>query len=1402
MSGFLCVTKQIFFSSIVLGSTLVLAAQSISSPEAETFRGAPFSSTVEELRAVSSAMPADHEFEAQVLLGEGTYRIAEDGSHTYQYRLIFRVDSKEGVDDWSEMSMQWDPWNEKPAQLHARVLQPDGHFVELDQKTITDAPVKGEDSETYSSEHERRAPLPGLTVGSIIEQTEVVEEKIPYFAAGSLFRFRFRNGVPTAHTRLSFEMPIAMPYKELIHDLPQLTVSRTEADGKRHVVYEANRMEATHASDINLSTNSPDTPMVEVATGESWAALAKAYSATSEPQTVPEDTKPILPADLPAGRMERIGAIVAQLHREVRYTGVEFGAAKLTPERPSEVIKRHYGDCKDKATLLVAMLRQAGIAANLALLSTGPGRDVSPDLPGMTQFDHAIVYVPAAGKDADLWIDATAQYFAPGSLPFDDEGRMALVISPATSGLIRTPDPKPEDSRLVETRVFTLSSHGPSHVMETSETSGVIDANYRSWYGGEDTKKIHESLEGYVKSAYLAKSLEKVSHGPVDDVSQPFRLMLDINQAKRGTTALDEAVVAIFPNMVLYGLPDWFGKAPAVVGPDTTADAKHEMDLAAANRAKTYVFRPYLDERHVRIVIPDGFVLRSLPPNKTTAIGMGTLTEEYSAAEKGVVTATFKFDTGPGTLTAEQALAMRDAALELNKRDYVGVSFDQVGTKELAAGHIRAALDADRALIAAQPADALPHVQIARALLAAGIGDEAHIEARRATALDPKLAIAFSTLGWTLEHDSLGVRFGKDYDLPGAIAAYKKAIVLDPEDNDSRFDLAILYEFDAHGTRYAEDADMASAIAGYKELIERTKESNPAAAAQYRDNLFYALLFSHKYAELDGMLAKAPFSNAHAALAIASAAAQHGATVGITQADKGNVAGSDRSKNLNTAGTLLAQLRMYPEAATILQAGIAGGDAATTARQIEMYKNMKPASLAPLAASDPAAPMQRITIAMMAGTLTSQMVKDSLSRHAYSSETSSDLNAQKNLESSGMLRAIALKSGVSETVLLDILAGNMTFTPTGDDDSGYAIVMTTPGMAGEHVFVVREDGTYRVVADDGDNAEVGNEVLYALGEKKLKLAKSLLDWKRDLTHKAGGDDVFAGPLLPRFWTVDSTKPDADSPEAMRLAAISLLAGYMDAKPYLTEIAEAREKASGQRQTDFDLLLATAANGAEEPSLALRAAKRLMEDEPDSDIAVALAGQAYALEQDSSDWLTILTPRVAKRPKDRDLLMQQVRAYEAEKNFAAARVTQQAVLDSGKATSGDYNSFAWMGLFDNHLGEAELKAAQQSNMMSNNGSFADLHTLACVYAAMGRTTEARQVLTQAMEAGNESSPNSAVWYALGLIYEQYGAKDAALAAYGKVKAHEFDQHTYIDPTETYVLAQMRIKALTAAMQPGS
>jgi tetratricopeptide (TPR) repeat protein len=1390
VSGFLVLPGLLFLGSLSFPTSYAQGGSSLT--------GAAFSASAADLKAAAAAMPASKEHPAEILYEEANYKFAADGTMTYQHRLIYRVDSEEAVKDWAEISSSWDPWFEKQVQLHARVLETSGKFLELDQKTITDAPVKAEDSETFSSERERRAPLPGMAVGAIVEEQEITEEKTPYFAYGSLERYRFRESVPVARARIVVEEPVSMPFHEKVIHMPGLTVDRSEHDGVRRVVFEALNRDATYDADINLSTNDPLWGEVQFATGESWASVAQHYAAMTEPQTVTAEAEAMLPKDLPADRMAKIRAIVKTLHHEVRYTGVEFGAAKLTPMRPAEVMKRHYGDCKDKANLLVAMLRAAGIRANLALLLTGPDRDVTDDLPGMNQFDHAIVYVPGGAQgESPLWIDATAEHDAVGTLPYADKGRNALVVSAETKGLTRTPDAKPEDSILVETRTFKLAEYGPAHVDEVSDTQGWMDASYRSLYGGPETPKIREDMDSYVKNAFLAKKLTKIEHGDAGDLDKPFRLTLSADGAKRGNSSLTDAVVVVFPTGTLNNLPKWFSEKPAVIGPDTTPEEKREIERSHKARPERVAVRPFVYEQKSRILIPVGFEVRTLPSDKTTPIGPGSLTESYKTVSPGVVEVSFKFNTGPAEITAAEALAMRDAVLEVNKRDYVVIYFDQSGMKELSAGHIREALEIDRKLIAESPADALHHMQFSRALLMAGIGSEAQKEAQRGTELDPKLSAAYSNLGWVLQHNALGERFGKGFDLKGSVAAYGRAVELDPEDSDARYDLAILLEHDANGSRYAEDADLAGSIKTYKDLIELNKDKGDQAVAQYRENLLYTLLYAKQYAELDKLLTTLPSDNNHLALAITSAAAQHGSAAGIAQADKGNVSVTDRNRNLRVAGTEIANLHLYKEAADLVSAGMQGGDdAATAARSVELYRGLKAASLKPPSPGDPASPVQTGLVGIMAGTLTHAQAKGMMSRHAYSSDAALERDANKAVLSSGFLRMAAAKSGMKESVLLDLILGNTTSSAKGDDEKGWDILAQIPGAKADHTYVVKEDGVYRIAADGNadnvtDNTPLGNEVIWALSQGKTAGAKAMLDWKRDLQHKGGGDDPFEGSLMPRFWTIGSTKPGADSPEAMRLAAIALLAGSMDAKPYLAEIAALRERASGQRQTDLDILLATAAIYAEDPSAGMPAVQRLLAEEPDSLTALRLAGHGYALQGDSASWLKLIGDRLAKKPGDHDLLEQQAAAYEAAHDWKAAQATLQKVLDTGKATAADYNSYAWLGLFHDRLGDDITKAAQQSAQMGKNSSFGELHTLACIDAAQGKTTEAREVLKQAMLAASLSEPNSAVWYALGMIYEQYGAKDAALAAYRKVEAHEEDDHTYVDPVSTYVLAQARI-----------
>ena len=141
------------------------------------------------------------------------------------------------------------------------------------------------------------------------------------------------------------------------------------------------------------------------------------------------------------------------------------------PHNPAETLALKYGDCKDKATLLVAMLRAAGIPSYVALLNAGSRLDVPSELPGMGLFDHAIVYVP--GKPCTLdRCDRSIR--TPGQLPINDQGRHALIARPESTALTLTPESASRDNVLLELREIRLGENGPATVIEKTLPIGRV----------------------------------------------------------------------------------------------------------------------------------------------------------------------------------------------------------------------------------------------------------------------------------------------------------------------------------------------------------------------------------------------------------------------------------------------------------------------------------------------------------------------------------------------------------------------------------------------------------------------------------------------------------------------------------------------------------------------------------------------------------------------------------------------------------------------------------------------------------------------------------------------------------------------------------------------------------------
>jgi tetratricopeptide (TPR) repeat protein len=1369
---------------LLLTASPLLRAQIADWPLSDT----SFSTPAAQVQAAAAKIPTAKRADATVLYEEEDYKLDAAGRLTQTHLMIYRIETQAGVQSWSQASVEWEAFYQKTPKIDARVIQPNGTVVTLDQKTVTDVAAQGSDDGTYSDDRIHEAPLPALSPGAIVEVRTVCTDREPYFTAGGVYRNFFQRMVPIVRSRMVIEVPAGTPLVYKSAFLPNLVVKDEKKGGVRRLTFDQGHMDSWVGGDIDLPSDHPRVAWVAFSTGKSWAAVAAGYRRLAKPQIQPDAVKSLLPATRPKDRNALIAELVATLHQQVRYTGVEFGKARLQPRTSAEILQRHYGDCKDKASLLVAMLRAAGIPADMALLDAGPGLGTNPDLPGINLFDHAIVYVPASDGEGPLWIDATARYTKVGDLPYADHERRALIIAKNTTGLTMIPPATPQDSSLVETRKFVLADYGRAEAIESSQTSGFIDAEYRSFYGDSSSGNAQSTLENYAKQVYGAKSLTSIHHGVASDLTKPFLLTLDMAKVRRGDTEIGDAFVATFYGGIWNGLPGWFSTNADQDTQNLTPQQQKRRKEEIANRCADYEVPPFTAERIYRIVPPIGFTLRGLPSNETTPMGPASLTRTYSVDKQGVVTVDFRFTTGKSRYTPAEALALRQAITTLNKENAIVITFDQNGAKLLAQDKIRQALAVDRALIESHPKDALQHVRMAYALLHAGIGDEARAEATQATQLDPKSAVAWKALAWMMQHNLIGVLYGKGFDLQSAADAYKKAEALKPDDTHTMAALAGLYEYDENGTRYGSVANLNLAIQQYRAIAQKDKQ----AAEQYEDRLLFCLLYAHHYKQLLTELSSLPTSSVRDGLSIAATVATKGVPAGLQRANQVSGDTSRRDDALRRAGVELTWLRLYPQASRILSACVDGmSDASSIERQIQLYQNLHPYDAQPGKDTTPQGVVRQMMVDMLSGSWSDAQIGQLLAHHAYATVAEWQKTLKDNRQASGAMTTMAARIGLPPKVLADLTLGTMKLNTSGDDAHGYRVTMQTPGTTPRSFFVTKEDSAYRIVADSHDMMEVGNEALYLLDHGDETQARSLLDWKRNNVQRGGGDDPLSGLLFARLWTSGESK----GASAIRLASASLLLYRADISAMLPQLERAAAAATGPDKPDATAVKLLAAEGwlyAKKPQRARPSIDALLKQYPDSNTAISLAGEADRQTHDWAAWTAMLQSRLAKRPDNRDLLLQKAQEDQAEGKFADAAQVLQKVLNSAQATAEDYNNFAWNALFEPKVGDSALQAALQATTLTGNQDFASMHTLACVYAALGKTTEARQTLLKAMAAGNMAQPSSEVWYAFGAIYEQFGANKAAIAAFKRVEKPT----GLVNPVDTWVLAQRHLKALHA------
>ncbi|HEV2214209.1 MAG TPA: DUF3857 domain-containing protein, partial [Terracidiphilus sp.] len=724
--------------SVLFAATALGASASAQDP-VEPWKAPHFSIAPAVLYNAATGASANATTDVSVFEDDESYSFDAQGRATHTIYVVYKILTQKGAEAWDSSSIGWEPWHQERPSIKVRVIAPDSSVHMLDPSQITEGPARDGEYKTYGDGKMLRAPFPAIAAGVVVEEEFITRETAPFFAPGRVGRIYFgREGVPVTHSFAQIDAPSSLPLLTDVVNLKAVAQQRNQKHGRVTLTFEEGHIDPLDPPQPALPPDYVGYGLIEFSTGASWQEMATKYAQIVDSHADPAAVQSIV-NQLIAGKTtneEKEAAIANYLDQQIRYTGIEFDEAAIVPHDPSVVLANKYGDCKDKATLLVTMLRAAGIPAYVALLNAGSRIDVPANLPGMGLFDHAIVYIP---DPPALWIDATDSYARLGQLPAPDQDRLALIARPETTALVHTPESTSKDNDLLELRTITLSENGPASVQEITEPTGVFEGEYRGFYADKPDKQMRDALQGYVKAQYVSDKLTTVDRTDPADLSKQFKLTLDCEKARRGYTDLDSAEAAIRLESLFQRLPNGLTQKD---DSDSTSKDKTKPQRTADWELPV----PFTAEWRYRIVPPQGFVPKGLPPSVNMNIGPALLTEEFTSEKDGPVLAHITFDSVKRRYTVAEAKTMNDKLSGIINGPAIIVGFEPEAQVLLREGKVREALASFRSLVALHPKEAVHHLQVAEVLLQAGMGEAARQDAELAVKLEPNSALAEKTL--------------------------------------------------------------------------------------------------------------------------------------------------------------------------------------------------------------------------------------------------------------------------------------------------------------------------------------------------------------------------------------------------------------------------------------------------------------------------------------------------------------------------------------------------------------------------------------------------------------------------------------------------------------------------------
>jgi transglutaminase-like putative cysteine protease len=507
---------------------------------------------LDEIAKAPPTVPADTD--AVVLLDEQSTEVSGKGVLTTVCRRATKILRPGGV-EISRRLVRADSFDTKVKSMTGWVVREGGETRKVTMKQAVSTSLAPDT--LYMDVKFLILSLPDVDVGSVVA-FESEEVRSPASLEDSC---ELQGSFPIA--RAHYELTLPLGWKADFHWVHREPAERTP-DPKRPQTW------CFDFKDIPAMPNEPQGPpaaslmgrlIVRVITAAQdkrsytgWTDMGRWYEELSRDERAPDEAVAAKAAELaPEGRssLERIRALAAFVQKEIRYVSIQIGIGGFEPHKAPSVLANRYGDCKDKATLLAALLEATGVPSYFLIVNTDRGC-VTMDSPvSLYSFNHAILAirlpddVPDAGLDGLvrhprlgrlLVFDPTMPTTPPGRLPFYLQGNTALLVAEHGGELTPLPHPAPESNVLDRQAKLTLSADGAcaGEVQEVRRGSLADAYRYRLQASTEaERRKILETFLSRFFASFTLKDYDiKNLEDPQGDLIVSYRFTVP-SYAKR-----------------------------------------------------------------------------------------------------------------------------------------------------------------------------------------------------------------------------------------------------------------------------------------------------------------------------------------------------------------------------------------------------------------------------------------------------------------------------------------------------------------------------------------------------------------------------------------------------------------------------------------------------------------------------------------------------------------------------------------------------------------------------------------------------------------------------------------------------------------------------------------------------